>query len=99
MGQREDRSTLGLVPGVPWAWHLCGAIAALFIAMLALGVVAHAFPLPRISAGTFLLAYLGAAALSVVAGLKASRWWFALTACFAVLVVLLWVAEYMFESR
>ena len=44
-----------------------------------------------------MILYLTAIVLSVVAGLKASRWWFIVTGCLTALLGLIWVAEYYVE--
>jgi hypothetical protein len=82
-----------------WLWHLTGAVAATSLLLMYSPLIFRHLPVPHISAmwaiGWFLISGL----LSVVAGYKASRWWFLVTACFGLTLTLVWIAEAIWESR
>lgn len=82
-----------------WRLHLIGALAAASLLSMYLPLIFHRLPVPRMSAlwaiGWFLISGL----LSIVAGYKASRWWFLVTVCFTLTLFVLWIGEAIWESR
>jgi hypothetical protein len=82
-----------------WLWHLAGALSATSLLLMWLPAFAHSLSLPHISAWWLVGWFLSSTFLSIAAGYKASRWWFLVTACFGVTLVLLWIGEAIWEYR
>jgi hypothetical protein len=76
-----------------------GIVAAALLLYAWAAIVFHAIPMPKISGVEFLVLLFGSVALSVAAGLRGSRWWYLVTACFGGSLLLLWVAEFLFEHH
>jgi hypothetical protein len=76
-----------------WLWHLIGAITAALLLFIWLPLFVHNLAVPHISTWWIIGWFVGSATLSVVTGYKASRWWFLVTACFGVTLILLWIGE------
>jgi hypothetical protein len=99
MADTKGHSALNMADKGRWVGHLCGFVAALFIAHLTIASLVHSFPVPHVSGTTFIAMYLGAIVLSLAAGLKASRWWFMVTVLLVAMILLIWAAEAFFERR
>jgi hypothetical protein len=80
-----------------WPWHLIGTASATFFALIWLTLFFHHLPVPNISTLWVIGCFLIAALLSIIAGYKASKWWFLVTACFGVTVVLVWIGQAIWE--
>jgi hypothetical protein len=82
-----------------WPWHLIGALAAASLLLMYLPLIFHHLSVPRISAlwviGWFLISGL----LSIIAGYMVSKWWFLVTACFGMTLLLIWIGEAVWESH
>ena len=78
-------------------WHLIGTLTAVSLILLYSPLIFHDLPLPHMSAlwvvGWFLISMI----LSVIAGFKASRCWFLVTALYGLALLVLWVGEAVFE--
>jgi hypothetical protein len=77
--------------------HLCGTIAAVSLALMWLPLFVRNLPLPQISSMWLVPWFLGSILLSIVAGYKASRWWFLVTACFGLTLTLFWIGGAVWE--
>jgi hypothetical protein len=82
-----------------WPWHLLGFIAGLSICYAWLAVLTRKLPVPPMMGGVFIGWFLGSVLLSIAAGRRGSKWWYLVTVCFGLTLVLLWVGEAMWESR
>lgn len=82
-----------------WPWHMLGLIAALTICYAWLAVLSRKLPVPPLSGGAVLGCFFASLALSILAGWRGSRWWYLVTACFGVTLVLLWIGQFMWETR
>jgi hypothetical protein len=63
-----------------------------------LPLIFHKLSVPRISALWAIGWFLTSGLLSIIAGFKASRWWFLVTACFGTTLLLIWMGEAVWES-
>jgi len=73
------------------------SIAATFT--LVIDTYFRSSPSPHISGSVFLSIFFGALLLSVLAGYLASRWWFVETGLLTLCLLLLWIGEFLFESK
>lgn len=80
-----------------WYLHLCGMIAAGFLVLMWLPLFVGHLSIPRISSMVLAGGFLGSVLLSIVAGYKASKWWFPVTASFGVTLILLWIGQAAWE--
>lgn len=82
-----------------WRWHLIGAMTAASLLLMYLPLIFRHLPVLHISTlwviGWFVISGL----LSIIAGYKASRWWFLATACFGLTAALLLVGQALWESH
>jgi hypothetical protein len=65
-----------------WPWNVIGTTAAASFVLMWLPLFFHRRVVPHISAWWVIGWFVGSALLSIIAGYKASRWWFLVTACF-----------------
>jgi hypothetical protein len=54
-------------------------------------------PTPHMSGNVFMVWFIGGAVLSVVIARRVSRWWYLLTAAYALTYVAIAVGEYLLE--
>jgi hypothetical protein len=82
-----------------WPWHFMGTTAAVSLLLMWLPIFFRPRSLPRISLWWLVGWFFCSALLSIAAGYKASRWWFLVTVCFGLTLILLWIGEVLWESR
>jgi hypothetical protein len=80
-----------------WGWHVIGALTTISLLLMYSPLIFHNLPLPHMSAWWVVGWFLVSMILSVIAGLKASRWWFLVTALYGLTLLLLWVGEAIWE--
>ena len=76
-----------------WPWHVVGAVAAGAIAYMWLGVFWRRLPVPPLAGGSFVGSFFGMTLLSMLAGRRASPWWFVVTGVYVVTFILIALGE------
>jgi hypothetical protein len=82
-----------------WPWNLLGLITAVPICYAWLAVLSHRLPIPHMPSLAFVGVFIASFLLSIVAGWRGSKWWYVVTACFGITIVLVWIGEFMWEGR
>ena len=82
-----------------WPWHMVGSITAVLLVYVWLGLFFHSIPLPQVNGAGFMIWLFGSIALSIAAGRQGSKWWYLVTACFGISLVLLWIGEFLLERH
>jgi hypothetical protein len=81
-----------------WPWHFMGLLAGVLLLYPWLAVFSRVVPLPHVHGGAFALWFFGALTLSILAGWRGSRWWYLITGCFALTLVLIWIGQFIHEG-
>ena len=79
--------------------HVLGIGSLIILAALVFDTYLRNTPAPHISGTIFVLLYFVSFFLSVSAAYLASKLWFIESACLGLLMVLVWIGEYLFESK
>jgi hypothetical protein len=80
-------------------WNILGVMSVAPLCYAWLAVLTRSLPIPKVSAGWFFGVFFVAFILSVLAGWRASKYWYFVSAGFLITMALLWVGEFLWESR